>query len=157
MTEEIKKLKEWTRHNDNIVFFGGAGVSTESGIPDFRSTDGIYNQEYDYPPETILSHSFYEENPEEFYRFYRNKMLYLDAKPNAAHKKLAEWEAAGKLKAPRTSTASTRRRGAKTSWSSTAASCATTVPNATSSMALRWCNTAKVSPSVHVAALLSRT
>lgn len=99
MTEEVKKLKEWAGHSDNIVFFGGAGVSTESGIPDFRSTDGIYNQEYDYPPETILSHSFYEENPEEFYRFYRNKMLYLDAKPNAAHKKLAEWEAAGKLKA----------------------------------------------------------
>lgn len=99
MTDEVKKLKEWTTQSNNIVFFGGAGVSTESGIPDFRSTDGLYNQEYDYPPETILSHSFYEQNPEEFYRFYRNKMLYLDAQPNAAHKKLAEWEAAGKLKA----------------------------------------------------------
>lgn len=99
MTDEVKKLKEWTTQSNNIVFFGGAGVSTESGIPDFRSTDGLYNQEYDYPPETILSHSFYEQNPEEFYRFYRNKMLYLDALPNAAHKKLAEWEAAGKLKA----------------------------------------------------------
>ena len=99
MTEAVKKLKEWTCQSENIVFFGGAGVSTESGIPDFRSTDGLYNQEYDYPPETILSHSFYESNPEEFFRFYRNKMLYLDAQPNAAHKKLAEWEAQGKLKA----------------------------------------------------------
>ena len=99
MTEAVRKLKDWIDHSDNIVFFGGAGVSTESGIPDFRSTDGLYNQQYDYPPETILSHSFYEANPEEFFRFYRNKMLYLDAQPNAAHKKLAEWEAAGKLKA----------------------------------------------------------
>ena len=99
MTEAVKKLKDWIDHSDNIVFFGGAGVSTESGIPDFRSTDGLYNQQYDYPPETILSHSFYEADPEEFFRFYRNKMLYLDAQPNAAHKKLAEWEAAGKLKA----------------------------------------------------------
>ena len=98
MTEAVKTLKDWIDHSENIVFFGGAGVSTESGIPDFRSTDGLYNQEYDYPPETILSHSFYEVNPEEFFRFYRNKMLYLDAQPNAAHKKLAEWEAAGKLK-----------------------------------------------------------
>ena len=99
MTESVKKLKDWTDRSDNIVFFGGAGVSTESGIPDFRSTDGLYNQQYDYPPETILSHSFYMRDPEEFFRFYRNKMLYLDAQPNAAHKKLAEWEAAGKLKA----------------------------------------------------------
>ena len=99
MTESVMKLKDWIDSSDNIVFFGGAGVSTESGIPDFRSTDGLYNQEYDYPPETILSHSFYLRNPEEFFRFYRNKMLYLDAQPNAAHKKLAEWEAAGKCKA----------------------------------------------------------
>ena len=99
MTESVKKLKAWIDRSDNIVFFGGAGVSTESGIPDFRSVDGLYHQQYDYPPETILSHSFYERNPEEFFRFYRNKMLYLDAQPNAAHKKLAEWEAAGKLKA----------------------------------------------------------
>ncbi|MBP5223239.1 MAG: NAD-dependent protein deacylase [Lachnospiraceae bacterium] len=84
---------------DNIVFFGGAGVSTESGIPDFRSVDGLYNQQYDYPPETILSHTFYMRNPKEFFRFYRNKMLFPDAKPNAAHKKLAELENAGKLKA----------------------------------------------------------
>ena len=99
MTEAIRTLRDWTARSNRIVFFGGAGVSTESGIPDFRSTDGLYNQEYDYPPETILSHSFYESNPEEFFRFYRNKMLYLDAQPNAAHKKLAEWEAQGKLKA----------------------------------------------------------
>ncbi len=99
MTDAVKKLKEWVDNSGNIVFFGGAGVSTESGIPDFRSTDGLYHQQYDYPPETILSHSFYERETEEFYRFYRDKMLYLDAKPNAAHQKLAELEAAGKLQA----------------------------------------------------------
>ncbi len=97
--EEMKLFLDWMKESDNIVFFGGAGVSTESGIPDFRSVDGLYNQEYDYPPETILSHSFYLKNEAEFYRFYRKKMLCLDAKPNAAHKKLAELEAAGKLKA----------------------------------------------------------
>ena len=95
-TEQLRKLIE---ESENIVFFGGAGVSTESGIPDFRSVDGLYNQQYDYPPETILSHSFYRRNPEEFYRFYRAKMLCPGAKPNAAHLKLAEWEKAGKLKA----------------------------------------------------------
>lgn len=94
-----EKLKELVDGSNNIVFFGGAGVSTESGIPDFRSTDGLYHQQYDYPPETILSHSFFMRNPEEFYRFYKNKMLCLDAKPNMAHKKLAELEKAGKLKA----------------------------------------------------------
>ncbi len=99
MTEAVKQLKEWIDNSSNIVFFGGAGVSTESGIPDFRSTDGLYHQQYDYPPETILSHSFYEREPEEFYRFYRDKMLYLNAKPNAAHQKLAELEKAGKLRA----------------------------------------------------------
>lgn len=99
MEQAVKTLKEWIDESDNIVFFGGAGVSTESGVPDFRSVDGLYNQQYDYPPETILSHTFYRRNTEEFYRFYRNKMLFLDAKPNAAHKKLAEWEAQGKLKA----------------------------------------------------------
>ncbi len=99
MTEAVKKLKEWVDGSDNIVFFGGAGVSTESGIPDFRSTGGLYHQEWKYPPEVILSHTFYESNPEEFFRFYRAKMLAPDAKPNAAHRKLAEWEAQGKLKA----------------------------------------------------------
>ena len=99
MDEKIQKLKEIIDGSDNIVFFGGAGVSTESGVPDFRSVDGLYNQEYDYPPETILSHTFYKRNPEEFYRFYHNKMLFPDAKPNAAHKALAKLEKKGKLKA----------------------------------------------------------
>lgn len=99
MDERIEKLKELIEGSDNVVFFGGAGVSTESGIPDFRSQDGLYSQEYDYPPETILSHTFFRKNPEEFYHFYRNKMLALDAKPNGAHRKLAQWEQEGKLKA----------------------------------------------------------
>ena len=95
----IETFLDMVKNSDNIVFFGGAGVSTESGIPDFRSVDGLYNQKYKYRPETILSHSFYMDNPEEFYRFYHDKMLCLDAKPNAAHLKLAELEKAGKLKA----------------------------------------------------------
>ena len=99
MQQELETLKKWIDNSDNIVFFGGAGVSTERGIPDFRSVDGLYNQQYDYPPETILSHTFFRRNTEEFYRFYRAKMLALDAKPNAAHKKLAQWEQEGKLKA----------------------------------------------------------
>jgi len=94
--EQLQKIIDMY---DNIVFFGGAGVSTESGIPDFRSVDGLYNQKYDYPPETILSHTFFKRRPSEFYRFYRDKMLALDAVPNAAHKKLAELEQAGKLRA----------------------------------------------------------
>ncbi len=94
-----EQFLEWVKDSDNIVFFGGAGVSTESGIPDFRSVDGLYNQQYDYPPETILSHTFYRRNPEEFYRFYRNKMLFPDAEPNITHRKLAELEQAGKVKA----------------------------------------------------------
>ena len=96
---QTEQLKQWVKESDNIVFFGGAGVSTESGIPDFRSVDGLYNQKYDYPPETILSHTFYMKHTEEFYRFYRDKMLVPDARPNAAHLKLAELEAAGKVKA----------------------------------------------------------
>ena len=99
MDENIRKLQDWIDESQNIVFFGGAGVSTESGIPDFRSTDGLYHQQYDYPPETILSHTFFEKNPAEFYRFYRDKMIVQGAKPNAAHLKLAELERAGKLKA----------------------------------------------------------
>ncbi len=99
MANEIETLKQWVKDSDNIVFFGGAGVSTESGIPDFRSVDGLYNQKYDYPPEQILSHTFYMTQPEEFYRFYQDKMLALDAQPNAAHKKLAELEQAGKVRA----------------------------------------------------------
>ena len=101
MEEErkIETLQRMIDTHENIVFFGGAGVSTESGIPDFRSVDGLYNQKYDYPPETILSHSYFLRYPEKFYAFYRDKMLPVGAKPNAAHKKLAELEAAGKLKA----------------------------------------------------------
>ena len=99
MAKELDLLKKWVEKSDNIVFFGGAGVSTESGIPDFRSVDGLYHQQYDYPPETILSHTFYRKKTEEFYRFYRAKMLVLDAAPNAAHRKLAQWEQEGKLKA----------------------------------------------------------
>ncbi len=96
---QIDRLQEMISESSNIVFFGGAGVSTESGIPDFRSVDGLYNQKYDYPPETILSHTFYMKKPEEFYRFYKDKMLCLSAEPNQAHKKLAELEEKGKLKA----------------------------------------------------------
>lgn len=95
----MDQFLDMVKHSDNIVFFGGAGVSTESGIPDFRSVDGLYNQKYKYPPETILSHSFYMDHTDEFYRFYRDKMLCLDAQPNMAHIKLAELEKAGKLKA----------------------------------------------------------
>lgn len=94
-----QQLQQWIADSANIVFFGGAGVSTESGIPDFRSVDGLYNQKYSEPPETILSHTYFQRRTADFYRFYRDKMLCLDAKPNAAHKKLAELERAGKLKA----------------------------------------------------------
>lgn len=99
VNEKIARLKEIVEESERMVFFGGAGVSTESEIPDFRSVDGLYNQKYKYPPETIISHSFYMRDPEEFYRFYKDKMIYRDAKPNMAHKKLAELEAQGKLAA----------------------------------------------------------
>ena len=99
MTEELRTLQSWVDTSDNIVFFGGAGVSTESGIPDFRSVDGLYHQKYDQPPEVILSHDYFEEHTQAFYRFYRDKMLYPQAKPNPAHLKLAELERAGKLRA----------------------------------------------------------
>ena len=99
MTEQVSALKQLVDRSRAIAFFGGAGVSTESGIPDFRSTGGLYHQEWKYPPEEILSHTFYKSNPEEFFRFYRAKMLAPGARPNAAHVKLAEWEAAGKLTA----------------------------------------------------------
>ena len=99
MDENIRRLKELIDGSGNIVFFGGAGVSTESGIPDFRSVDGLYHQKFKYPPETMLSHTFYERHTEEFYQFYRAKMLAPDARPNAAHYKLAQWEQEGKLKA----------------------------------------------------------
>ena len=97
--ENISKLKEWIAESENIVFFGGAGVSTESGIPDFRSVDGLYNQKWSYPPETILSHSFFEANPAEYYRFHREKLVIEAVKPNVTHLRLAELEQEGKLKA----------------------------------------------------------
>ena len=99
MNEKIMQLKKWIDESDNVVFFGGAGVSTESGIPDFRSVDGLYNQKWKYPPETILSHSFFVKYPEEYYRFHREKLVIDGVKPNAAHLKLAELEQAGKLRA----------------------------------------------------------
>lgn len=99
MQDKTEVLQEWIQNSDNVVFFGGAGVSTESGIPDFRSVDGLYHQKYDYPPETILSHTFFMRRPEEFYRFYKDKMLCLDAQPNMAHRRLAQWEESGHVKA----------------------------------------------------------
>ena len=99
METSISTLKRWVQDSDNIVFFGGAGVSTESGIPDFRSVDGLYNQKYKFPPETILSSSFFKRDPEEFFVFYRDKLIVENARPNAAHLKLAQWEREGKLKA----------------------------------------------------------
>ena len=99
MDEKIAKLKAWIEESDNVVFFGGAGVSTESGIPDFRSVDGLYNQKWKYPPETILSHTFFERYPEEYYRFHREKLVIEGVKPNRAHIRLAELEQDGKLKA----------------------------------------------------------
>lgn len=97
--EQIQKLSQIIQDAKRMVFFGGAGVSTESGIPDFRSEDGLYRQKYRFSPEQILSHTFFVQNPEEFFEFYRDKMIYLDAKPNAAHQKLAQWEKAGKVSA----------------------------------------------------------
>ena len=97
--EKLETLKQWIQESDRIVFFGGAGVSTESGIPDFRSVDGLYNQKFEYPPETIISHSFYVRRPEYFFRFYREKMLPLGFEPNITHKVLARWEQEGKLSA----------------------------------------------------------
>ncbi len=99
MAQQIEQLRQLVAQTENMVFFGGAGVSTESGIPDFRSVDGLYHQQYKYPPETILSHSFYVRHKGEFYDFYRAKLLAPDAQPNAAHRKLAQWEQEGKLKA----------------------------------------------------------
>ena len=97
VVDKMELLKQWISESNRVVFFGGAGVSTESGIPDFRSVDGLYNQKFDYPPETIISHSFYRRNPEYFFRFYREKMLPLGFEPNITHKVLARWEEEGKL------------------------------------------------------------
>ena len=97
--DKTKLLKQWVCESSRIVFFGGAGVSTESGIPDFRSVDGLYRQKFEYPPEQIISHSFYERDPEYFFRFYRDKMMPLDFEPNITHQVLARWENEGKLSA----------------------------------------------------------
>lgn len=97
--DRLERLKQWIAESSHIVFFGGAGVSTESGIPDFRSVDGLYSQKFEYPPETIISHSFYQRKPEYFFRFYREKMLPLGFEPNITHKVLARWEQEGKLDA----------------------------------------------------------
>ncbi len=128
MKTELETLQSWLDGSDDIVFFGGAGVSTESGIPDFRSVDGLYNQSYRYPPETIISHSFFERDPEEFYRFYKDRMLYLDAAPNAAHRKLAELERAGRLRAVITQNIDGLHQAAAAGryWNSTAPSTVTT-------------------------------
>ena len=95
--DKMEKLKKWISESERIVFFGGAGVSTESGIPDFRSVDGLYNQKFEYPPEQIISHSFFKRRPEYFYRFYREKMMPLGFEPNITHRVLARWEEEGKL------------------------------------------------------------
>ena len=97
--DKLETLKQWIKDSSRIVFFGGAGVSTESGIPDFRSVDGLYSQKFDYPPETIISHTFYARKPEYFFRFYREKMLPLGFEPNITHRVLAQWEESGKLSA----------------------------------------------------------
>ena len=150
----VQALEEIIAKSSSIVFFGGAGVSTESGIPDFRSVDGLYHQKYAYPPETILSHTFWEENPEEFYRFYRDKLIVKGAKPNAAHLRLAKLEREGRLKAvvTRTSTACIRRQAAARCTSCTAAPCATTAPAAVSSTMWILSQTAPVCPAVPSAA-----
>ena len=172
--EGIETLQRWMDESSRIVFFGGAGVSTESGvpdfrspdglyadnlgtkyprstesgIPDFRSVDGLYHQQYQYPPETILSRSFFDRQPEEFYRFYRSKMLCLDAKPNAAHKKLAELGGGCAAWSHKTSTACTRRLAPGGCGSSTAPSCATGVcPAGSSGRCPPW-RRAPVSPAV---------
>lgn len=138
MTERVNQLEQWIQESDNVVFFGGAGVSTESGIPDFRSVDGLYNQQYAYPPETIISHSFYRRNPEEFYRFYKNKMLFPNAKPNAAHRALAKLEQQGKVRAVITQnigrTASAPEAGK--CWNCTVLSTGITVPAVENSLIL---------------------
>ncbi len=154
MDEKIKTLQQWIDESRAIVFFGGAGVSTESGIPDFRSVDGLYNQKYAWPPEEILSRTFFDARPEEFYRFYRDKMLCLDAQPNAAHKKLAELEAAGRLRSVVTQNIDGlhQKAGSKRVWEITAASTATTACGAVSLTPWRKLKRGQGRPSVPAAA-----
>lgn len=156
--EKIEQLQQMLDQSRHVVFFGGAGVSTESGIPDFRSTDGLYHQKYPYPPETMLSHTFYQQHPEEFFTFYRDKMLYPNAKPNAAHKKLAELEQAGKLTAVVTQNIDGLHQaaGSKKVLSCMAVYCVTTVRAAGSFIRWKRFCTAAVSRAVPAAELLSR-
>ena len=150
----VKALEDIIAKSSSIVFFGGAGVSTESGIPDFRSVDGLYHQKYDYPPETILSHTFWEENPEEFYRFYRDKLIVKGAKPNAAHLRLAKLEQQGKLRAVVTQNIDGLHQaaGSKPCTNCTAAPCATTAPAAASSTMWILSQTAPACPAAPSAA-----
>lgn len=151
--KQLQQLQEMVDRSRRIVFFGGAGVSTESGIPDFRSVDGLYNQRYKYPPEVMLSHSFYVAHTEEFFDFYRTKMLYLDAQPNAAHKKLAELETAGKLTAVVTQNIDGlhQKAGVKTCWNCTGRSTAISASAATRCTTPNSCCTAQGFPPVHAA------
>ena len=135
--DKMETMKQWIAESNRIVFFGGAGVSTESGIPDFRSVDGLYSQKFDYPPETIISHTFYERKPEYFFRFYREKMLPLGFEPNITHKVLAQWEQEGKLSAVVTQNIDGlhQKAGSKRSMSFMALCFATTAPGAGNSTA----------------------
>ena len=136
MEDKIKELKEIVHASSKVVFFGGAGVSTESGIPDFRSVDGLYNQKYKYPPEQIISHSYYRSHPEEFFEFYKDKMIFTDAKPNAAHIRLAELEREGHVQAVITQNIDGLHQmaGSRKCWSCTDRSTGTIVKSVTGSM-----------------------
>ena len=153
--EHLETLKQWIAESSRIVAFTGAGVSTESGIPDFRGVDGLYHQKFEYPPETIISHSFYVRNPEYFFRFYREKMLPLDFEPNITHKVLARWEAEGKLSAVVTQNIDglIRRQAPKGSMSSMVPSCAITAPVAGRAFLGNLSPTPKGFPAVTAAAL----
>lgn len=155
---KLETLKTWVQESNRIVFFGGAGVSTESGIPDFRSVDGLYHQKFDYPPEVIISHSFYERNPEYFFRFYREKMLPLGFEPNITHRILAKWEQEGKLLAVVTQNIDGlhQKAGSKRSMSCTARCCAITAPAAASSTAPNLSKMPRAFPGAAAAASLSR-
>ena len=140
----VQALEEILAKSSRIVFFGGAGVSTESGIPDFRSVDGLYHQKYDYPPETILSHTFWEQNPEEFYRFYRDKLIVKGAKPNAAHLRLAKLEKQGKLKAVITQNIDGLHQAAGSKTTSPTAPGCPAAKNVAASSSRMWCCMRKV-------------
>lgn len=154
MDDKVRKLKEIVDNTDNLVFFGGAGVSTESGIPDFRSTDGLYNMKYKYPPETIVSHTFFVRRTEEFFEFYKDKMMVLDAKPNKAHYKLAQWEKEGKCRAVVTQNIDGLHQmaGSKMFWNFTEVSTEIIVPNAVNFLTLLMSKTVRACRTVTPAA-----